>query len=436
MKVLFFIRQRSFAKYIMIDILNAIRDLGWEVKWKDLEEFVRLNKDLSEEKKHNAVAGLLSDIKKFNPDLIFSYGLEYFSSVFEELLPTLNLPFHKIYDKPAVCFFFDFGYPFDTSEMDDVIREFFSNLQRPNYRFFCWDKDALEIMREFGLTKSFYFPMAVNEKIFYKLDKPYSSYKNYKSNILFVGGATPERIAHLEGLADLGLKVYGYDNQQWEANHYLKGCYCGPIKEIGPLRECYNATKISVNITRPHGSSSLNMRVYEAMACGSLMLTDDKGDARELFMENEEIIIYTSEKDLRKKAEYFLKNKYKREEIAEAGRRRVLKEHTYFARLKKHLPLIIQYFKELAVFNKVETLAEEDPKTALALISQREIIDLVPNNMDNYYHQVARLNFILKDIPSAGIAIAQGLKVNPFHVEIQKLNENLNSAHPPDSLTK
>ena len=35
------------------------------------------------------------------------------------------------------------------------------------------------------------------------------------------------------------------------------------------------------------GSASLNMPVYEAMACGSLVLTDDRSDASALFKEDD-----------------------------------------------------------------------------------------------------------------------------------------------------
>ena len=35
MKAMAFIRQPSFAKYIMADIAMAFRALGWEVQWMD-----------------------------------------------------------------------------------------------------------------------------------------------------------------------------------------------------------------------------------------------------------------------------------------------------------------------------------------------------------------------------------------------------------------
>ena len=70
------------------------------------------------------------------------------------------------------------------------------------------------------------------------------------------------------------------------------------------------------------------------MACGCLMLTDDRSDASRLFQDGAEIVIYRSTEDLRRKVSYFLVHPDRRRAIAEAGRRKVLSHHTYTARLQ------------------------------------------------------------------------------------------------------
>ncbi len=425
MKIFLFIRQSSFAKFIMADLFYAIRRLGWEVKWEDLDQFVEEHKQQSEIERRRAVSRLIEDINDFNPDLIFSYGMEYCANVFEELLPDFNIPFYAILNKPAVFFLFDFGYPFDKQELDGYKEKLFYELEKPDYMFFCWDKLALKKMKELGLSKTFYMPMAVNEEVFNISSSSDAGTGKYQNNLIFVGGPTDERIEHLAEIADLDLNIFGYGQQQWEANPRLNGCYRGEIKERERLRDCYQSTKISVNITRPHGPSSLNMRVFEAMACGSLMLTDNRNDASKLFREDEEIVVYESLKELKEKAKWLLKNENKRNKIAEAGSKRTLREHTYFERMTSHMPIVVQNFKELAVFNRIDKLAEIDPRRALALTSLRETKELIKYNMDNYFCLMAELNVLLGNLSAAVKNVALGLQENASHFEILKLKKAL-----------
>ena len=77
MKLLSFIRQRSFARFIMFDLADAARRLGWNAQWLDLEGRLYANVDRSSKEKIRIVAETIARIEQFNPDLIFSYGLEY-----------------------------------------------------------------------------------------------------------------------------------------------------------------------------------------------------------------------------------------------------------------------------------------------------------------------------------------------------------------------
>ena len=106
MKVLTFIRQASFAKYIMADIYYAVRRLGWEAKFEDLEQFVRETKELPDDEQRKKVDSLLNRIDNYNPDIVFSYGLEYCANPFKELQLDDPRPFYQIINKPAVFFFF------------------------------------------------------------------------------------------------------------------------------------------------------------------------------------------------------------------------------------------------------------------------------------------------------------------------------------------
>jgi 2-polyprenyl-3-methyl-5-hydroxy-6-metoxy-1,4-benzoquinol methylase len=89
----------------------------------------------------------------------------------------------------------------------------------------------------------------------------------------------------------------------------------------------------------------LNMRVFEAMASGSLLLTDEaKGSGLiELFQDRKHLVIYRDEKELLELTDYYLRNDDERERIAEEGMREVLNRHTYKHRISEMLSIIFPF---------------------------------------------------------------------------------------------
>ncbi len=81
--------------------------------------------------------------------------------------------------------------------------------------------------------------------------------------------------------------------------------------------------------------NDLNMRLFEALSIGSLLLTnniDDNGQGQ-LFEDGKHLITYTNEKELVEKIDYFLKHDVEREKIAKTGMNFVHKNHTYQHRM-------------------------------------------------------------------------------------------------------
>jgi len=94
----------------------------------------------------------------------------------------------------------------------------------------------------------------------------------------------------------------------------------------------YSRSKIVVNIPV---NGDLNMRVFEAMASGALLITETISNGqREFFQEGVHIVEYKNETDLFGRIDYYLKNEKEREGIARAGQQLVLGEHTYKQRSK------------------------------------------------------------------------------------------------------
>jgi len=77
--------------------------------------------------------------------------------------------------------------------------------------------------------------------------------------------------------------------------------------------------------------NDLNMRVFEAMATGSLLVTDEaKGSGlTDLFEDRKHLVLYRNEAELYERVEHYLNSPREREAIAAEGMREVLGTHTY-----------------------------------------------------------------------------------------------------------
>jgi len=369
-RVLSFVRQRSFARYVTLDLADAARALGWDAWWLDLEGRLLTNLDRTQGERLRVVEDTLSEIARFDPDLVFSYGLEYLAPVFGGFVAGANHRLAELVGRPAAYFVFDFGEPFDRP-IDEFTAPLVAALQSHDSAVFCWDREALGTLRSYGIPRAHYFPMAVNPRLFFR-DEDAARDPRYRSPLVFVGGPTPERIAVLEHLAGRGLRVFGYEAESWRGSPALAACYAGAVRERPEARRIYSGARISVNVTRPHGRSSLNMRAYESMACGSLLLTDDRGDARRLFTDGREVVVYRDARDLVDKADYYLSHEAERAEIAEAGRQRVLESHTYERRLREYAPMLIRFHAETRLLRELAELVRRDPPAAAVRLAAVE----------------------------------------------------------------
>jgi spore maturation protein CgeB len=75
--------------------------------------------------------------------------------------------------------------------------------------------------------------------------------------------------------------------------------------------------------------SASNMRLFEATGVGSCLLTDWKENLPDLFEPDVEVLAYRDAAECVEKARYILDHDDARRAIAEAGQRRILREHTF-----------------------------------------------------------------------------------------------------------
>jgi spore maturation protein CgeB len=107
-----------------------------------------------------------------------------------------------------------------------------------------------------------------------------------------------------------------------------------PLNYYKDLPLFYNACKINFNATSLQMLTAVNQRVFDVPACGAFLLTDDQDALGELFDIGKEVITYKSREEIPGLIKYYLNNSQERKRIAERGRERIVREHTYVHRIK------------------------------------------------------------------------------------------------------
>ncbi len=144
----------------------------------------------------------------------------------------------------------------------------------------------------------------------------------------FVGSTHPElhrrRVERLRALIAQGIDVY-VDSQPLER-----------------MSQVLAASRICLNDT---AADDLNMRVFEALGAGTLLLTNrlpPESGLETLFADGRHLVTYGDDADLLEKIRYYLDDRHaaEREAIAADGQREVIARHTYDARVAEILTTV------------------------------------------------------------------------------------------------
>ncbi len=96
----------------------------------------------------------------------------------------------------------------------------------------------------------------------------------------------------------------------------------------------YPLSEINFNCTSQQMKGAVNQRVFDVPAAGAFVLTDHREQMENLFEPGTEVAFYRDPAEVPDLVRHYLDHPAERERIAQAGRRRVLAEHTYEHRLQ------------------------------------------------------------------------------------------------------
>lgn len=200
---------------------------------------------------------------------------------------------------------------------DNSKRKFLKYIQKDfDYKFYCHKNYIMDIGTNF-----IWLPVACDSEI----NKNFKYGKKY--DIVFVGNVNPsyssKRIKLLQLIAEnFELKIF--------TNVYGE-----------EMAKIYSQAKIVFNYSI---YNDLNMRVFEAMSCGSLLITNRlpiESGLEDIFEDGKHLVLYDNEQDLLEKIDYYLHHDTEREDIAYKGHKEVISKHTYVHRVEQ----IFKYIK-------------------------------------------------------------------------------------------
>ena len=183
--------------------------------------------------------------------------------------------------------------------------------------------------------------------------------KKFEADISFIGTLLPEKREFIKQNVlplkkEYDLKLYGQD---WTFPEKIMsfskkvGQYFNipvlkdiqkPSLSLEDEAKIYKSSIISINVHEDYQKrfgKDCNERTFKIPLYGGFEITDDVSVIKKYFKEGEEIIIAKDSKDWYEKIDYYIKNPEKRIKIMEAGKARVLKDHTYINRAQKIIDL-------------------------------------------------------------------------------------------------
>lgn len=171
-----------------------------------------------------------------------------------------------------------------------------------------------------------YLPHGYSEKLFHRIDVPRDQMP------FFVGIPNPARVTLFASLRE-SCAIYG---AHWDAKLLSQHRVRNRRIALKDLHRFYNQTSAALTVFSPETNiSGMNMRVFEASACGALVLTDAMRDLPLCYEVGTEVLVYRSAAELDGYLRALREDPDCYRAVAEAGYQRTLADHGYQARAQR-----------------------------------------------------------------------------------------------------
>jgi spore maturation protein CgeB len=154
-----------------------------------------------------------------------------------------------------------------------------------------------------------------------------------------------ERTVFLEALcSEAPVQLWGSRLYGVAADSIIRQRYRGPAWGL-EMFQLLCESKVVVNHHEAWADRyANNMRLFECTGVGSLLITDWKCNLSEMFEPGKEVVTYRTPEECAEAVKYYLEHEQEREEIARAGQKRTLRDHTYRHRMEQFVKMIEPLF--------------------------------------------------------------------------------------------
>ena len=212
--------------------------------------------------------------------------------------------------------------------------------------YFSYSQQAIKIVNQFNFSKASYLPHSVDHRQFYVIPKQPKSI-----DLCFVGKHSVHREKYILAALELTNRVHIYGSR-WLAPALSKPALLRSIKGTEcfgeKLNTLYNTSKIVLSIiAKPQGSNNLqsgiNMRPYEILASGSLLLSDKYEELNSGLVNKKNIVLFDTVEQFKVTLSGLLKNDSLIESISSSGNQFIQCRFSYDQMAQE----IIKKFQEL-----------------------------------------------------------------------------------------
>ncbi len=196
--------------------------------------------------------------------------------------------------------------------------------------FFTNAATSIPRYQEIGVDAKL-LPVATNDQFF----RPVPARPEFSCDVLILGSAHANRVEPVRALAEaFHVHLYG---EGWDVvGLESRGLVFG-YDSLSAL----NSAKVTVVFSKTKsGHANVKVGLFDFLAAGAFVMTDYQPELRQFFDLDNEIASFTSIPEMIAKVRYFLAHDGERAKIRDAGRARVLRDHTWRSVWPRILPVV------------------------------------------------------------------------------------------------
>lgn len=180
---------------------------------------------------------------------------------------------------------------------------------------------------------------------FFKIDKAVRDLNRFVvlNDYLAPHAAYLERLAILSCLADEleGVTTHLFTRSETDGLS-AKVKVHGGVKTLEEMPFVFRNSRINLNISLRSIQTGLPQRIWDVLACGGFLLTNEQAEIPDFFTTGVHLETYRTREELLEKARYYLEHEDERRKIAENGFKEVNEKHTVLMRVMSIVKMVFR----------------------------------------------------------------------------------------------